>query len=162
MTEPIFDPTYWARRFEAAKQEHHAVFKCPEDRWLRIEAKHREILQRHVRRADSILDVGCGWGRLLSLLPPGWDGYYLGVDLSPTFIEKARERYPYRSFEAHDMREPLQLRVAFDWAVMISFRPMVLRNAGSPDWCRIEANVKAKAYKLLYLEYDEHDEGSVE
>jgi hypothetical protein len=62
--EPIWDATYWRRRLELAQAGHlhHSVFRCPLDRWLAIEAKHREILARTINPTDSILDAGCGWG----------------------------------------------------------------------------------------------------
>ena len=42
--------------------------------------------------AESLLDIGCGFGDLLVFLRKrGWTGTYIGVDLVPEYIEVARE-----------------------------------------------------------------------
>jgi trans-aconitate methyltransferase len=165
VTEPILSVEYWAKRLRDAPLDapHHAVFKCDLARWRRIEAKHREILARHVGRADSVLDAGCGWGRLLDLMPAEWAGLYRGVDISPDFIAKAEQEHPGRSFLVGDLRRlpPIWGRL-FDWAVLISVRPMVRRNCGDEVWAQMERELRRVAKRLLLLEYDENDEGSVE
>lgn len=168
MPEPIDDPAYWAARLAHAREageEHLAVFRCPPDRWRAIEAKHRDILARQVGPGDSVLDAGCGWGRLLDLMPPGWRGTYVGLDRSPDFIRKAWLERPGRTFLVADLRRiPLAAYPghAFDWAVLVSVRPMVRRNLGGDEWDRMEAELRRLARRLLYLEYDPDDEGSVE
>lgn len=164
--EPVCDPAYWAGRLETAGQRHHAIFKCPLDRWQRIEARHRVILSLHVKENDSVMDAGCGYGRLLTLLPPTWRGRYWGVDVSPDFVALADKTYPDREFTVADLThryKPGRLPPVpeFDWCVLISIRPMLLRNCGVDKWERFRANCKAFAKKLLYLEYDEEDAGTV-
>jgi SAM-dependent methyltransferase len=44
---------------------------------------------------DALLDAGCGDGRLASRIAPGC-GRYVGVDLSPSALAKARQRLPRR------------------------------------------------------------------
>lgn len=161
--EPISDPTYWARRLRLTQEadRHRAIFVCPTDRWRRIEAKHRDILAGLIAPPASILDAGCGWGRLLTLLPENWHGDYLGVDLSPDFIAMARKENPHRRFKIADLREPLPEKW-FAWGVLISVRPMVVRNLGQEVWDGMEVNLRKAAKRLVYLEYDENDPGSVE
>jgi Methyltransferase domain len=163
MPEMIADPGYWSQRLEQALKGdlHTAVFRCPLDRWLRIEAKHREILERTVKPLDSILDCGCGWGRLLKLMPVNWWGRYLGVDLAPAFVKLAQELYPNREFEVGSLTH-LPFPDIFDLAILISIRPMVKRNLGEEEWDKMEVEIRKHARKLLYLEYDESDEGSLE
>jgi SAM-dependent methyltransferase len=43
---------------------------------------------------DHILDVGCGTGAMLELLPPGVS--YVGVDIDPGYVERARTRFEGR------------------------------------------------------------------
>lgn len=43
-------------------------------------------------RSPAILDVGCGYGRLLELLGQGAVRRYVGIDRSPTAIERLRGR----------------------------------------------------------------------
>ncbi len=164
MVEPISDPAYWKRRLETASELHHSVFRCPLDRWRRIEAKHRQILAKWIGQTDAVLDAGCGYGRLLDLLPPTWTGPYVGVDLSPDMIARARQREAAgRSFYVADLRHLRFLQDGFfDWAILISVRPMVLRNLGEEEWQKMEAEIRRVARRLLYLEYDEKDGGSVE
>lgn len=177
MTEPIQDPNYWKARLDAAQRAGnlwHSVFCCGKDRWSKIEAKHREILARVVHPGWSVLDAGCGYGRLLDLMPDTWHGYYLGVDSSPAFIDLAREMHnTYEEVGTHmnvchflvaDLRmlPSIYPDKEFDLAVMISVRPMVVRNMGQGEWDKIEAEVRRVSKRLLYLEYDPSSEGSVE
>lgn len=162
MTEPVLDTSYWKERLERAPKDapHHAVFRCSAELWRRIEEKHRQILTQEIKPGDSILDAGCGWGRLLDLLPR-WDGRYLGVDLSPDFVEKARWLHPTREFVVGDLRR-LDFPDTFQWAVLISIRPMMRRNLGEEEWSKMESELRRVAKRLLFLEYDDTDEGSVE
>jgi len=167
MSEAICDPRYWARRLREAPhdQPHHAIFKCPRDRWERIEAKHREILAATIHPAASVLDAGCGWGRLLTLMPNNWFGDYLGLDLSPSFIEQARRFHRHRHFYVADLRKYLPNPSdgpRWTWGVLISIRPMIRRHLGGEAWEEIERNLRGHCSKLLYLEYDEDDPGSIE
>jgi SAM-dependent methyltransferase len=52
----------------------------------------------------SILDVGCGLGDLFAYLNrTGRDADYLGVDIVPAMVERARERHPDGRFEVLDL-----------------------------------------------------------
>ena len=52
----------------------------------------------------SVLDVGCGNGRLLLGLPAGID--YIGLDFSTTLLEKAVENHPKAHFLETDITKP--------------------------------------------------------
>lgn len=166
MPELIGQARYWARRLREAQegQLHHSIFKCPLDRWRRIEDKHREIILSTILANESVLDAGCGYGRLLGLIYPNWQGRYHGFDLSPDFIALAREIRPGREFAVGLMEEyPLTFPPKmYDWGVLISIRPMVKRHQGEEAWNRMETALRHACDKLLYLEYDETDQGSVE
>lgn len=166
MSEPIADPAYWKLRLESSRNGslHHSVFRCPADRWERIEQKHRMILSEIVGRTDSIFDAGCGYGRLLGLMPHNWTGMYLGLDLCPEFVELARQHYPSHPFITGSLASlPTSLQARqYDWAVLISMRPMIKRNLGDDAWAQMERELRRVARKLLYLEYDENDNGSIE
>lgn len=47
---------------------------------------------------QSVLDVGCGYGRISPLCT----GEYLGIDFSPKMIEVAKEEFPDKTFEVQD------------------------------------------------------------
>lgn len=162
MTEPILETTYWKKRLDEAKELHHSVFRCDKTLWLQIETKHRDILASTIGREESVLDCGCGWGRLLTLMPDPWVGDYLGIDLSPDFIRLAVRKHPTYQFMEMDLRHASFCGRGFDWAILISIRPMVKRNLGNEIWSQMEAEIRKVANKLLYLEYDPSDNGSVE
>lgn len=168
MSEPIFDITYWATRLNSAVAKgelHHAVFKCPLERWRNIERKHKEVLASLVFDSHSVLDAACGYGRLVDLMPKSWHGRYVGVDISPDFVHLAREKYtehPCRpEFVVDDLRELKHVHGHFDWAVLVSVRPMVIRNVGHSAWDAIETKLKTVADRILFLEYDETAVGDV-
>lgn len=170
MSEDILNPEYWKQRLDHAKERdlHHSIFLCGKDQWGKIENHHRSILQQVIGPNDSVLDAGCGYGRLLTLMPQDWIGDYVGIDLSPDFVAMARHEYPSRSFYVGDLTtfwdtgEGGHLNRRFDWAVLISIRPMVINYVGEETWRRIEKGLRRVANKLLYLEYTVDDKGEME
>ena len=148
----IFDPNYWEERRKEIQYPHQAIFRCTLPHWRDIEKTHKKILSQTIGAIDSILDVGCAWGRLLELLPKTWKGRYLGIDLCPGFISMAQGRHPSREFIAGDIRS-LDFPDVFDWAVLISIKQMVLGNEGEEAWEKIRQKLQSKADKILYLEY---------
>lgn len=162
--EPILDPGYWKNRLalQGRDERHKAIFITSKEHWDNIAEAHRRILAQHIHPEHSVLDGGCAWGRLLDLMPIDWRGHYLGVDLSPDFIELAKQEHPDRPFIVGDLsRLPLQDK-AFDLAILISIRPMVRRNLSDEDWEVMERELKRVARRVLYLEYDPQDPGSIE
>lgn len=161
MTEPILDPAYWRGRLRNAKLPHHAVFRCDDQKWRRIAAKHRSILSKRIGTHTTVLDVGCGWGRVLDLMPKDWKGGYLGVDLSPDFVQLGRVHHPGHLFwcgEAEAAVRAMPLRM-FDLALFVSFKHMVIRNLDRATWDRIELLTRDVCKSMLFLEYDEESEG---
>ncbi|MFP3914943.1 MAG: class I SAM-dependent methyltransferase [Actinomycetota bacterium] len=69
------------------RHAHH--YRSPLDRLSVI-----EVMRALGVSGMSILDVGCGDGRLVDQLPPDW--VVDGIDYSPTRIRLARERRRYR------------------------------------------------------------------
>lgn len=172
MSEDILNPLYWKKRLQQSyKTElHHSIFNCGTERWRKIEEKHREILKKHIKPHDSIFDAGCGYGRLLTLMPEDWGGWYVGVDISPEFVEMAEKRVgtiAHHFFvmdlqDLSDIREYKYDLVKFDWAILISIRPMVIRNLGQAVWDKMEKEIRSVAKQLMYLEYDPNCEGFIE
>jgi SAM-dependent methyltransferase len=149
---------------ERVGQLHLSVFRCPAPLWHQIEDAHKKILAELIPDGASVLDLGCGYGRLLTLMPVSWYGDYTGVDLSPELVRLAQETYPVRRFYVGDLRyleDPPRGSTRYDWGVMVSIRPMVRRNAGDDVWADVERRVKSWCRRLLYLEYDPADPGEV-
>lgn len=86
------------------------------DRDRRRSLKERVWLDRflvHVPRGGTVLDVGCGMGEPIAryLIDRGFD--VVGVDASPSMIERCRARFPEAEWLVLDMRE-LDLGRRFD------------------------------------------------
>jgi len=65
--------------------------------------------------ADSILDVGCGYGDLLRFLKQnGWSGRYCGLDINPGLISEGKRRDPDADLRLHDIQES-EVGELFDW-----------------------------------------------
>lgn len=162
--EPILSTDYWKDRLavQGRNERHKAIFITPKENWDAIAEKHRTILAQHVHPEHSVLDAGCAWGRLLDLMPTDWRGFYLGVDLSPDFVDLAKQEHPERPFLVGDLRGLPLTDDMFDLAVLISIRPMVRRNLDEETWEVMRAELRRVCRRLLYLEYDPLDEGSVE
>lgn len=163
--EDVLNPTYWADRLRKAGKtdRHHSVFRCPADRWARIEAAHRKILARVLEGGEFVLDAGCGYGRVPDLFPVGWRGMYRGVDLSPEMVRAASLARPDLTFLVADLRSlPADWEDLFDLGVCVSVRPMIIRNCGADVWAECERELRRCCGRILYLEYDEHDPGSLE
>jgi tRNA (uracil-5-)-methyltransferase TRM9 len=59
---------------------------------------------RELLSSRSILDAGCGNGRLVSWLRENeFKGEYLGVDVSRELIKLAQQNFPKEKFETHDL-----------------------------------------------------------
>ena len=50
-----------------------------------------------------VLELGCGTGFLLDVMPD--IGHYMGQDISPLMLERAKTKHPYRDFYCGDMAE---------------------------------------------------------
>ena len=62
------------------------------------------LIQVTGQEMASLLDVGCGIGHLIDfLIPRGFQGEYLGIDLLPEMVAKAAKRHPACRFAAADL-----------------------------------------------------------
>lgn len=190
--EDVLNPHYWSDRYNKyfnvhPSFSHHSIFRCPLDQWLMIQAKHTDILRDMIGdHRGSILDVGCGYGRMFPmLLRAGFRGTYVGVDLGVEFIHEAvkaaktswaplmgqLETTPtFICADILTMDDPRNLLTAspntgnirYDWAILCGVRPMIRRNAGEGTWRRMRERIAGWCKKALYMEYDKDDPGDVE
>lgn len=151
--EPVDRPEYWRARLSRCKGEvHRAMFEGPFRSISAQEYLDRVELEKSLGRYDSVLDCGCGYGRLLYLLPDRWEGDYLGVDVSPDFLALAEVFHPSRRFALGDLRDLSFLgELTFDVAVVSWVRPMVITHLGKDQWDRMETQIKAHAREVIYL-----------
>ena len=66
-----------------------------------VERVRLERIARNIRPDDTVLDVGCGTGGLLELLPPTVG--YVGVDVFETSLNLARQRFDRGQFIQVDL-----------------------------------------------------------
>lgn len=166
MNKPVFDTQFWKDRIEEVRLKNHplywTVYVVGPQRWEAIEARHREVLAEHIKPTDRVLDAGCGYGRLLSLLPGSWHGKYLGVDQSPDFVQMARSMYPNHEFIRGDLRDLAEIFDGeFDWAVGVSLKRMIVNNCGDEPWLAIQAELRRCCRRVMMLEYDEFAEPEI-
>ena len=159
MSQPVQDPAFWAERLAKAETQHHAVYRCTLEKWMEIAERHRALLARVVQPTWKVLDAGCGWGRLLNLLPNDWHGEYIGVDISPDFVQLARVTYPGREFVCWDLKEfsKYKPQIEADICITVSLRRMIIREYGEAEWQRMLNALRIRALRFLHLEYDEPD-----
>jgi SAM-dependent methyltransferase len=67
----------------------------------------------------SVLDVGCGFGDFATYLQKKKKNIeYLGIDINPIFVKKAKEKNPNVSFKIRDI-EKQKIKKKFDWVFAI-------------------------------------------
>lgn len=151
--EDISSPEFWRNRLaEHPGEPHRAIYSTNKTAFEWIEARHREIIASQVRCDESVLDVGCGYGRLLDLMPLPWRGKYTGIDISPDFLNMALQSHPGREFVLANI-ETFRHVELYDWAILISFRAMILSRYGMATWGNQEEILRRVARKILYLEF---------
>lgn len=77
-------------------------------------------LTEKVKSSDNILDVGCGNGRLLDVLPS--DARYHGIDVSKELLVSAKQKYPYlkENFKIFDGIHFPFCDSYFDWVFSVA------------------------------------------
>ena len=71
-----------------------------------IYIQYVDLLKPYIDDSKRIIDIGCGTGKLLSLLRP-YTKHLYGIDLDPDMIQAAKSNYKNITFMQHDMHDPL-------------------------------------------------------
>jgi SAM-dependent methyltransferase len=71
-----------------------------------IYVQYVDILKPYLDDSKRIIDIGCGTGKLLSLLRP-YTEYLYGIDLDFDMIQTAKKNFSRINFIQHDMHDPL-------------------------------------------------------
>lgn len=98
---------YWRGRHDSHEGDPRSVgnlsFTVEENE--QAECQLRAVVERAatlLKPATTVLDVGCGYGRIADCFTSqGYD--YLGVDVSPTAVRQAQERTPDANFVVADL-----------------------------------------------------------
>jgi SAM-dependent methyltransferase len=101
----------------------HTMFYRDSEQHMTKLAQLATLLRDYVAETHSLLDIGCGYGSLVPLLPPC---DYKGIDVVGDFINAARERYANVSFEQVDLAA---YPTRHDWCVLAG----VVNSSPSPD-----------------------------
>jgi ubiquinone/menaquinone biosynthesis C-methylase UbiE len=156
-SQPVSDTSFWRERLEIAKRQKHiqySVYLAGDDLWNRIYKVHHRIIDKVINNADTVLDLGCGYGRMAEIFNPK---RFVGVDVSPDLIAEAKERYPKHKFiEADLLNLPFKDK-EFDWGLLVSVRGMIQSNLGEEVWDKMDKECRRVCKKILVLEYGEYE-----
>ena len=136
------DPEFWEKRIKESSKWEDAIQGGVD--WEEVNKYHKEILKQV---SGKVLDVGCGYGRIIDLLPKDID--YTGIDISPDFIAEARKRYPNHKFILGDIRK-IDFEDKFDWAIVISMGGYPQEKVSEFYW-ELERELTKIAKKILVL-----------
>jgi SAM-dependent methyltransferase len=164
MSRGVDTEEFWRRRIrlaeDAGEDYRQALYPCNPNKWKEIEAYEKGVLEDFLVNLSyrtyphtSILDVGCGYGRLLSLLPREYVGYYHGIDISSDMIAIAKYQNITRDFAVHDIQKPYLIDRVFDVACVFSVRGMIINDLGTKQWERMQENILKIAKTILFTEY---------
>lgn len=148
--KPIDKPEFWKERIDNAVKDHYMVYVTGETDWKLINETHKKIIEKEV--SGTVLDCGCGYGRMSELFP----GMYNGVDFSPDFIAEAKKRYPKmeKHFQVANLKSLPFEDKTIDWGVCVSIKRMVIDNLGEEEWLQMEKEIGRVCKNVLILEYE--------
>jgi SAM-dependent methyltransferase len=97
---------------QAWDAQYHSGYNSGWGSTLESTVVYRRIIESFLaqNRPQRVLDLGCGDWQFSQFIP--WDDYgvlYVGVDASPTIIEKNRQRFASPSKHFHVVRQPTEL-----------------------------------------------------
>lgn len=88
------------------------------DKWRKKNRFYHEEIERFLRylipKNSSVIEIGCATGDTLASLSPSRG---VGIDISQSMIEKAREKYPNLEFLVDDF-EALKINEKFDYVLI--------------------------------------------
>lgn len=146
--KPVDTIEFWKKRIDTAVSEHYSVYVAHEILWKDINLIHERIIDQHIPKDSYILDAGCAYGRWAPHF-----GNYLGIDFSPDFIEKAKEKYPNKNFDVQTLERLPYEDKTFDWGLVVSIKRMIVDNCGQESWDIMEKELKRVCKNVLILEY---------
>ena len=142
---------FWKDRIQNAPNIRYSIYEAPEPIWKAIEKDHIDILNKFINPDDYVLDAGCGYGRASEFIKCK---KYLGIDLSPDFINAATMFYPHMDFCCSNLKSIPYDDNTFDISVCISLMIMIVQNMGWFEWEVIQNELlRVSKRGILCLEY---------
>lgn len=77
------------------------------------------LIEHYVRPGESLLDIGCGGGRVADICAQS-KVQYVGVDLSEKMVERSKKEFPGREFHIADMQVLPFADGAFDHVIAVA------------------------------------------
>lgn len=115
--QPEFDPA--GQAYQQTRVAHWDAIACKRDNWQGMGRWYHnrltEIYRFHATPNQSVLELGCGDGRLLAALKPARG---LGVDFSEEMIRRAKSKYPSLDFIHADVHDLSQIHETFDVIIL--------------------------------------------
>jgi SAM-dependent methyltransferase len=116
-----------AEHFERLLREHGPTSRGTDYRDDGSQLRRFRRADDLVRNVESVCDLGCGYGAYVDHLRSiGFDGEYIGVDVTPTMVDAARALHP-----------EIDVRVGSDpvpAAVVVAFGTFNVRGADDEEW----------------------------
>lgn len=156
----VTNPDYWRDRMYgafASGERHRLMFNGSLEQFEAIERRQRDALEQ-IGPRHSVLDVGCGYGRLPELLRlQGWKARYVGYDVSHDLIGVAKKWWPDESFYQFHVADlagddPPNPPFRADWAVALWIKTMLINNQMTEKWERIEVWMRKHSRNVLVVD----------
>lgn len=141
------NPKFWKKQIKEAGADPRRAIQSVGN-WDETEKGHQKFLDKFI--GGKVLDVGCGYGRVIDFLPDKVTDY-TGIDISPDFIKRAKEKYPKHKFVLGDIRETKFKDKEFDWALVIGVR-------GNLYWEKMLKEIKRISKKILTMQLSKPDD----
>ena len=142
---------FWRQRLRESSEPRFAIAASGFD-WDGINNIHTKIIFKYVKKADKVLDVACGIGRIVH-----WFDDYVGIDFLEEFIEIARKENPDKRFLVCDITRKLPFKSKeFDWAILISVKKVIEPVIGKDKWAKVEKELKRVTKGIIILEYGDN------
>lgn len=114
--------------------------------WLNYKSaalRYRQLVTELELENRTILDIGCGMGDLLPYLYAKSANFsYLGLDITPEFIEVAKKRYEGHDFKVFD---PFTEDIGETFDIVVLSGAM---NANKPNWLDSRKQKIKRLYEL--------------
>jgi|5_EtaG_2_1085323.scaffolds.fasta_scaffold20488_3 SAM-dependent methyltransferase len=155
MSYNVSSTDFWKSRIEMAKSRgkiHHSIYELDDGLWGAVEYRHMTLIKKHVQPTDSVLDIGCGYGRLSRYFDTS---LYEGVDFSQDFLDIAKENFPNHTYTNADLKKLPYKHNQFEWGVGVSIKWMIQRELGEDAWNVMEKELRRVCKNLIFLEYSD-------
>lgn len=154
--KPVTTEKFWKQRLLNAhvtgRGLHTAVYDTDPENWDNIQNQTRNLIHKYASNKSVILDAGCAYGPLYSLIPNG--AAYVGIDISPDFIEIAGLRNPGADFRVGDLSNLKEFPDRFfDLTICRAVENMLKENNQGQLWERIRRELIRVSNTVLLMDY---------